>query len=118
MFAFNDNLAIGTMRAARARGLRIPEDLSVVGFDDSEHASLVTPELTTVRQPLAEMGRTAVNLLRRLLDGQRVETLHVELGTRLDRPGLDGTARSLRSGISRRRLPRRHGSRRRHCARH
>jgi LacI family transcriptional regulator len=83
VFAFNDNLAIGTMRAARARGLRIPEDLSVVGFDDSEHASLVTPELTTVRQPLAEMGRTAVNLLRRLLDGQRVETLHVELGTRL-----------------------------------
>jgi LacI family transcriptional regulator len=71
------------MRAARARGLRIPEDVSIVGFDDSDHASLVTPELTTVRQPLAEMGRTAVNLLRRLLDGQRVETLHVELGTRL-----------------------------------
>ncbi|HZC75177.1 MAG TPA: substrate-binding domain-containing protein, partial [Gaiellaceae bacterium] len=83
VFAFNDNLAIGTMHAARACGLRVPDDLSVVGFDDSEHASLVTPELTTVRQPLAEMGRTAVNLLRRLLDGQRVETLHVELGTRL-----------------------------------
>lgn len=83
VFAFNDNLAIGTMQAARARGLQLPDDLSVVGFDDSEHASLVTPELTTVRQPLAEMGRTAVNLLRRLLDGQRVETLHVELGTRL-----------------------------------
>ena len=61
----------------------MPEDLSVVGFDDSEHASLITPALTTVRQPLAEMGRTAVNLLRRLIDGQRVETLHVELGTRL-----------------------------------
>ncbi len=83
IFAFNDNLAIGTIRAARAHGLRVPEDLSVVGFDDSEHASLITPTLTTVRQPLAEMGRTAVNLLRRLLDGQRVETLHVELGTRL-----------------------------------
>jgi LacI family transcriptional regulator len=83
IFAFNDNLAIGAIRAARDRGLRVPDDLSVVGFDDSEHASLITPELTTVRQPLAEMGRTAVNLLRRLLDGQRVETLHVELGTRL-----------------------------------
>ena len=83
IFAFNDNLAIGTIQAARAHGLRVPEDLSVVGFDDSEHASLITPALTTVRQPLAEMGRTAVNLLRRLLDGQRVETLHVELGTRL-----------------------------------
>jgi LacI family transcriptional regulator len=83
IFAFNDNLAIGAMRAARARGLQVPDDLSVVGFDDSEYASLITPELTTVRQPLAEMGRTAVNLLRRLIDGQRVETLHVELGTRL-----------------------------------
>ena len=83
VFAFNDNLAIGTIQAARAHGLRVPEDLSVVGFDDSEHASLITPALTTVRQPLAEMGRTAVNLLRRLIDGQRVETLHVELGTRL-----------------------------------
>ena len=83
IFAFNDNLAIGTIKAARAHGLRVPEDISVVGFDDSELASLITPELTTVRQPLAEMGRTAVNLLRRLLDGQRVETLHVELGTRL-----------------------------------
>jgi LacI family transcriptional regulator, galactose operon repressor len=83
IFAFNDNLAIGTIQAARAHGLRVPEDLSIIGFDDSEHASLITPALTTVRQPLAEMGRTAVNLLRRLLDGQRVETLHVELGTRL-----------------------------------
>ena len=83
IFAFNDNLAIGAIQAARAHGLRVPEDLSVAGFDDSEHASLITPTLTTVRQPLAEMGRTAVNLLRRLIDGQRVETLHVELGTRL-----------------------------------
>lgn len=83
IFAFNDNLAIGTIQAARAHGFRVPEDLSVVGFDNSEYASLITPTLTTVRQPLAEMGRTAVNLLRRLLDGQRVETLHVELGTRL-----------------------------------
>ena len=48
---------------ARARGLRVPEDLSVVGFDDVEHATIVTPALTTVRQPLAEMGRTAVSLL-------------------------------------------------------
>jgi LacI family transcriptional regulator len=83
IFAFNDNLAIGAIQAAGARDLRVPEDLSVVGFDDSEHASLITPALTTVRQPLAEMGRTAVSLLRRLLDGQRFETLHLELGTRL-----------------------------------
>jgi LacI family transcriptional regulator len=83
VFAFNDNLAIGAIQAARARGLRVPEDLSVVGFDDSEHATIVSPALTTVRQPLAEMGRTAVSLLTRLLERQRFETLHIELGTRL-----------------------------------
>jgi LacI family transcriptional regulator len=83
IFAFNDNIAIGAIQAARARGLRVPEDLSVVGFDDVEHATIVSPALTTVRQPLAEMGRTAVSLLTRLLERQRFETLHIELATRL-----------------------------------
>ena len=83
IFSFNDNTAIGALQAARARGLRVPEDLSIVGFDDVEHATIVTPALTTVRQPLAEMGRTAVSLLDRLLERQRFETLHVELATRL-----------------------------------
>jgi LacI family transcriptional regulator len=83
IFAFNDNIAIGAIQAARAHGLRVPEDLSVVGFDDVEHAAIVTPALTTVRQPLEEMGRTGVSLLMRLLEGQRFETLHVELATRL-----------------------------------
>jgi LacI family transcriptional regulator len=83
IFGFNDNIAIGAIRAARARGLRVPQDLSIVGFDDVEHATIVTPALTTVRQPLAEMGRTAVSLLNRLLERQRFETLHLELATRL-----------------------------------
>src|SRR2546421_3628822 len=83
IFAFNDNLAIGTIQAARARGVRVPEDLSVVGFDDIEHATLLTPTHTTVRQPPAEMGRTAVSLLVRLLERHSFETLHVELATRL-----------------------------------
>ena len=83
IFAFNDNMAVGVLRTARARGLRVPEDLSVVGFDDSEQAAIVTPALTTVRQPLAEMGRMAVSLLLRLLENQRVEGLNVELATRL-----------------------------------
>jgi LacI family transcriptional regulator len=83
IFAFNDNIAIGAIQTARARGLRVPDDLSIVGFDDVEHATIVTPALTTVRQPLAEMGRTAVSLLGRLLEQQRFETLHVELATRL-----------------------------------
>jgi LacI family transcriptional regulator len=83
IFAFNDMLAIGAMQAARARGIRIPQDLSVVGFDDTFEASIVTPALTTVRQPLAEMGRMAVALLVRLLQNQRIEALHVELATKL-----------------------------------
>jgi LacI family transcriptional regulator len=83
IFAFNDNMAVGVLRVARERGLRVPEDLSLVGFDDSEQAAIVTPSLTTVRQPLAEMGRMAVSLLLRQLENQRVEGLNVELQTRL-----------------------------------
>jgi len=83
IFAFNDNLAVGVLRVARERGIRIPEDLSLVGFDDSEQASLVTPALTTVRQPLAEMGRMAVSLLMRILDNQRHEALRIELAAKL-----------------------------------
>ena len=83
IFAFNDNMAVGVLQAARARGLRVPEDVSVVGFDDSEQAPIVTPPLTSVRQPLEEMGRMAAGLLTRLVEGQRVEALGVELGTKL-----------------------------------
>ena len=76
-------MAAGVLRAARERELTVPGDLSVVGFDDAELATIVSPELTTVRQPLAELGRTAVSLLTRMLDRQRVEALRVELATRL-----------------------------------
>ena len=69
--------------SAAARAFASPSDLSVVGFDDTFEASIVTPALTTVRQPLAEMGRMAVNLLVRLLQNQRIEALHVELETKL-----------------------------------
>ena len=78
-----DSIAIGALHAARNRGLRVPEDLSVVGFDDIEPATLVTPALTTVRQPLSEIGRTAVNVLVRLLERRASETPHIELATRL-----------------------------------
>jgi LacI family transcriptional regulator, galactose operon repressor len=98
IFAFNDNMAVGVLRAAQARGLRIPEDLSVVGFDDQDHAAAATPALTTVRQPLGEMGRMAASLLIRLIDHpaqplprvaqelvrrRRDEALRIELQTRL-----------------------------------
>jgi LacI family transcriptional regulator len=83
IFAFNDNVAIGALHAARERGLDVPRDVSVVGFDDTFQATIVTPTLTTVRQPLAEMGRMGVSLLTRLIEGQRVDALRLELSTKL-----------------------------------
>jgi LacI family transcriptional regulator len=80
---FNDKVAVGVMEAAGARGLRIPADLSVAGFDDIDVSRATTPRLTTVRQPLQEMGRTAVTMLMRQLDGQSHEALSMELETRL-----------------------------------
>ncbi|HZU13466.1 MAG TPA: LacI family DNA-binding transcriptional regulator [Chloroflexota bacterium] len=83
IFAFNDNMAVGALQAIRERGLRVPEDISLVGFDDAQSASLISPPLTTVRQPLIEMGRHAATLLLRLLDGQPAEGLRVHLATQL-----------------------------------
>ena len=83
IFAFNDEMAVGVMRAAAERGLEIPRDLSIVGFDDLEKTRIVAPALTTVRQPLAEMGRMAVSLLTRLLERQPIEAMRVELATKL-----------------------------------
>jgi LacI family transcriptional regulator len=83
IFAFNDQLAIGAMQTALARNLQVPGDLSIVGFDDTADADLVRPALTTVRQPLAEMGRMGVSLLIRLLENHQLEALHVELATQL-----------------------------------
>lgn len=83
IFAFSDRMAMGVIQAAAAAGLRVPADLSVVGFDDTADALIGVPPLTTVRQPLAEMGRTAVSILLRQIESRRVEALRVELETRL-----------------------------------
>ena len=83
LVAFNDKMAVGALRAAAERGLRVPEDLSVAGFDDIELGRACRPMLTTVRQPLGEMGRMAVALLLRMLGGHRLDALHVELATEL-----------------------------------
>ena len=83
IFAFNDCMAVGALHAARARGLRLPDDLSVVGFDDTPEAEAAYPGLTTVYQPLKELGRMAVSLLVRLMDDHPYEPLQVELATRL-----------------------------------
>ncbi|WP_377272853.1 LacI family DNA-binding transcriptional regulator [Peterkaempfera sp. SMS 1(5)a] len=80
---FNDKAAVGALRAAHERGLRVPEDLSVTGFDDADLSRSTVPMLTTVRQPVQEQGSMAVSLLMRLMEGHTVEALHVELATEL-----------------------------------
>jgi LacI family transcriptional regulator len=63
IFCFNDIAAIGAIRALKDAGLRVPEDVSVVGFDDIQSAAYSTPSLTTVRQPLFEMGQRGAQIL-------------------------------------------------------
>lgn len=83
IFAGSDAQAMGVYSALHARGLAVPTDMSVVGFDDVSIAELVTPALTTVRQPLAEMGRTATRMLLRLTAREPLDSMRVELTTNL-----------------------------------
>lgn len=71
LFAFNDISAMGAIRALRQEGLRVPHDVSVVGFDDIESAAYQNPALTTVRQPLRKMGRIAAETLLRRISRSR-----------------------------------------------
>src|SRR6202012_4943178 len=76
--AYNHIPAPGAMSALREAGLRVPEDVSVVGFDDIEFASIAYPPLTTIRQPLHEMGATAAELLlRKLTNDESVQSVRV-----------------------------------------
>ncbi len=70
IFACNDNMALGVYAAAQRAGLRIPDELSVVGFDDLVEARVASPPLTTVRQPVVELGATAMRSLLDLRSGQ------------------------------------------------
>jgi LacI family transcriptional regulator, xylobiose transport system transcriptional regulator len=83
VFTTNDLQAYGVYEAARRAGLRIPEDLSVVGFDDLSFSAWCGPPLTTVRQPLADMGATAAQLLVALAGGEQPQHTRMELSTRL-----------------------------------
>lgn len=83
VFACSDRLALGVYEALAEQGLRVPDDISVVGFDDLPEARWTTPALTTVRQPLSEMAATALRLLVRMMEGDRPESTRTELSTRL-----------------------------------
>ncbi|HEU4544273.1 MAG TPA: LacI family DNA-binding transcriptional regulator [Jiangellaceae bacterium] len=81
--ASSDQMAFGVYEAVRQHGLRIPDDISVVGFDDLPEVRWSSPPLTTVRQPLAEMGALAARTVLRLAAGDAVDTPRVELATSL-----------------------------------
>jgi DNA-binding LacI/PurR family transcriptional regulator len=70
VFVANDQMALGFLRALREEGRRVPEDVSVVGFDDLPEAEYFLPALTTVRQDFAELGRRVMDVLNRVLDGE------------------------------------------------
>lgn len=79
LFTFNDVSAIGAIQALRQAGRRVPEDVSVVGFDDIQSAAFHNPGLTTVRQPLREMGMTAAETLLRRIGSSPKTTLPREI---------------------------------------
>lgn len=83
IFASNDLSAFGAMDAVRELGLDIPDNISIIGFDDIPQASLVYPKLTTVRQPLEQMGRVAVRMLLERIEDQSRPPQRVVLATQL-----------------------------------
>lgn len=80
VFCYNDMSALGTLRAIQEHGLRVPEDMSVVGFDDLFLASYTRPPLTTLRQPMREMGQRAMTILLKLLGGEKSDHLVIVPG--------------------------------------
>lgn len=83
IFAGSDTIALGALEAARERGIRVPDELSIIGFDDTYAAAMSAPPLTTIRQPLSDIGRVALRTLLQLTRGERPDSRHIQLATRL-----------------------------------
>lgn len=83
IFAYNDFMAIGSLRAAYEQGLRVPEDLAIVGFDDIPQAAVTCPSLTSVSAPKSELGERAAHLLIDLIDGKPVAETQIVLDVEL-----------------------------------
>ena len=82
-FCSNDLMAAGALQALAEHGINVPDDVAVMGFDDLAIASHTRPKLTTVRQPIREMGQTAIRMLLRLIEGKQLEAKRVVLDTEL-----------------------------------
>ncbi len=83
VFASNDLSAFGAMEAARSRGLSIPEDISIIGFDDIPQCLLTYPQLTTIHQPLEQMGHIAARMLVEQIENPELPPRHITLATKL-----------------------------------
>ncbi|MCL2604091.1 MAG: LacI family DNA-binding transcriptional regulator [Defluviitaleaceae bacterium] len=82
-FADNDLIAIGVMRALQKKGYRIPDDISIIGFDDLPMASYIEPSLTTVHVPVKYMGITAVKRLNEMINGDKHSPIKILVSTRI-----------------------------------
>lgn len=103
VFAMSDLMAIGAMQSIFRKGLQVPKDIAVVGFDDSEVAKMVLPRLTSVRQPINEMGAVAARKMVAILKGDEKEVTHIKLETTLvirESCGAGGT-KNAKSAVSR-----------------
>ena len=109
IFASNDDMAAAAVAVAHRRGLDVPGDLTICGFDDTTLATAIWPELTTIRQPIAEMARTAVEVLVQQVkarrSGEPMSASHLELAYELVRRQSDAPPRRRPSVIAGRRLP-------------
>lgn len=99
IFAGSDEQAYGVVEAARVTGRRVPQDLSVVGFDDLPVSRWFSPPLTTVRQPLVEMGRTAAAMLAEMIEERDTHGRQVELATELVVRSSTAAPRAGRGGL-------------------
>lgn len=84
LFAFNDQLAIGAMRAIKQKGYRIPQDIAVFGFSESQSAQLTEPPLSSIAQPLSEIGSAAANLLLEKIENPETENKTLVLPAKLN----------------------------------
>lgn len=98
LFAQNDRMAIGAMRALREAGRRIPDDVALVGYDDIPPAAYCYPPLTTIRQPMQQVGEVATQLLIELINDPAARRKEVLLRTELIRRGTCGTRSDCEEG--------------------
>jgi DNA-binding LacI/PurR family transcriptional regulator len=83
VFAASDAMAVGAMKALAQAGRRMPDDLSVAGYDDAPIATLMNPPLTTVQQPMVDLGKRAAEMLIRILEHPNAPVQPQLLSTRL-----------------------------------